>query len=125
MSGLERLKKRREFLRVAGFKRRFVTPGLILQVAPHIDDESARGRGEAPPRVGFTVSRRVGGAVERNRARRRLRAAAREVLEPHAVPGRDYVIVGRAATLRRPYDALVGDLVLALRKTECYRDEAP
>ena len=70
----------------------------------------------AAARVGFTVSRKVGNAVERNRARRRLRAAAREVLPMLAEPGVDYVLVGRRQTLDRAFPALVGDLTEALSR---------
>ncbi len=73
---------------------------------------SAAG-GAAALRVGFTVSRKVGGSVERNRARRRLKAAA-AIMALEAAPGHDYVVIGRAATLRRPFAALVGDLAAAL-----------
>ena len=66
-------------------------------------------------RVGFTVSRKVGNATRRNRARRRLRAAAGEVLPEHGRPGYDYVLIGRGATLDRPYAELVADLRAALR----------
>jgi len=75
---------------------------------------------ETPFRVGFTVSRKVGSAVARNRARRRLRAAAGAVLPAHARGGHDYVLIGRTATLKRPYRALVGDLEKALRKLDAY-----
>lgn len=108
---LDRLKKRREFLRVAGGRKR-VMPGLILQARP------SEGGGAAGVRVGFTVSRKVGNAVVRNRARRRLRAAAEAVLAERGRPGCDYVLVGRAATPARPYAALVGDLEAALQAIE-------
>ena len=106
--GLARLKRRAEFLRVAAANRKWATPGLVLQAA-----ERAEG-GEA--RVGFTVSRKVGDAVRRNRARRRLRAAADRLLPTCAAAGRDYVIIGRPATLDRPFDALLGDLEQALTR---------
>lgn len=109
---LDRLKKRREFLRVAGGGRKRVMPGLILQARP------SEGGGAAEVRVGFTVSRKVGNAVVRNRARRRLRAAAEAVLAERGRPGYDYVLVGRAATPARPYAALVGDLEAALQSIE-------
>ena len=67
-------------------------------------------------RVGFTASRKVGPAVARNRARRRLRAVVREVLPRCGRPGFDYVVIARAGTLSRPYAALVGDLTTAVEK---------
>ena len=76
--GVGRLKKRPEFLAVAGTRRKHVTPGLILQVRRH-DDRQRPAPGEPPIRVGLTASRKVGNAVVRNRARRRLREAARAV----------------------------------------------
>ncbi len=65
-------------------------------------------------RVGFTVTRKVGNAVQRNRVKRRLRAAAAEVFEHLGRAGTDYVVIGRAATLTRPYDALRHDLEQAI-----------
>ncbi len=124
---LGRLKRRPDFLRVAGSGRKWVTPGLILQVARR----SAAGKSDAGPggpqpdrpqedgpgqvRVGFTVSRKVGNAVARNRARRRLKAAAEEVLPLAAEPGCDYVIIGRGGTLTRQWPALKRDLESALQ----------
>ena len=119
--GVLRLKSRREFLRVAGHGRKWVAPGLILQARPHGpgDDAGTDGSGF---RVGYTVSRKVGSAVQRNRARRRLRAVAGQVMPLHARPGHDFVLIGRQATLRRAFKALVGDLETALRKLDAYND---
>jgi ribonuclease P protein component len=122
MSGVGRLKRRAGFLRVAGAGRKSVTPGLILQVAPHA--EAAALPEDCAFRVGFTASRKVGIAVERNRARRRLRAAVDQVMALHAAPGRDYVLIARAGTAGRPFAALLGDLKAALRQAGAYR-EAP
>lgn len=114
-----RLKRRPEFLRVAAAGRKWVTPGLILQARRRTAGESTVG---AAPfvRVGFTVSRKVGNAVARNRARRRLRAAVERVVAAHAREGQDYVVIGRAATLRRPFDALIADLEFALKRLDAY-----
>jgi len=64
-------------------------------------------------RIGFTVTKKVGNAVKRNRARRRLRAAVDEVVPCHAREGYDFVVIGRAATIKRPYSMLVNDLKTA------------
>lgn len=85
--------------------------------------------GAPPVRIGFTASRKVGIAVARNRARRRLRAAVGEVMPQHATPGHDYVVIARGATLTRAYPALVEDLRTALRRLGVFRagqsDEGP
>ncbi len=115
-----RLRTRPDFLKVAAEGAKWVTPGLILQARRR---PPPAGTGKAPARkpieeddvrVGFTVSRKVGNATRRNRARRRLRAAATEVLSELGRPGCDYVLIGRARTLDRPYAELVEDLRQAL-----------
>ena len=98
-----RLTRRPEFLRVAASRRRWATPGLILQAAD---------------------SRKVGGAVQRNRARRRLKAAAAALMLAHAARGMDYVLVARAETVSRPYPGLLADLEAALRRLRLWREDA-
>ncbi len=72
-------------------------------------------------RVGFTVTKKVGNSVVRNRVRRRLRAVADEVLPNAALGGLDLVIIGRMGTIKRPFVALVKDLQTALRKLKADR----
>jgi ribonuclease P protein component len=102
------LKKRSDFLRIRAARKRWVAPGLILQAAP----------ADAPApdlvRVGYTASKRVGNAVARNRAKRRLRAAVAHVMPARALRDRDYVVIARTATLTRPFEALKSDLATAL-----------
>lgn len=105
---VERLRRRADFLRVAGTRWKYATPGLVLQMRPREDMSISAVR------VGFTVTRKVGSAVTRNRARRRLREAARAVMPETAVPGCDYVLIARSGTLSRPYPELIGDLKSAM-----------
>ena len=113
---IERLKVRSDFLRVAATRRRWATPGLVLQVAETPRELADRG----VIRVGFTASKKVGDAVTRNRARRRLREAVRQVLPAHATPGRDFVVIARANTVRRPFADLITDLESALKKLDVW-----
>ena len=117
---LQRLLRRADFLRAArGVKA--ATPGLVLQVRRREPGETA---GDDRPRIGFTASRKVGNAVIRNRARRRLRAAVTDVLCARARPGHDYVLIARAATAERPYDDLLADLGKALDRASTDRASA-
>ena len=108
-----RLKRRSEFLRASSAGRKWAARGLILQaVTSAPGSEPAFGTDAFA--IGYTASRRVGGAVERNRAKRRVRAAVAHVMPSHAVRGYDYVVIARPETLSRPFEALVGDLLAAL-----------
>ncbi len=118
-----RLKRRPDFLRVASGRQKWVAPGLILQALRQRDAD--RTPDASPPaRVGFTASAKVGNAVGRNRARRRLRAAAAAVLPRHAQPAHDYVLIARAGTLTRRFDDLLGDLEAGLKRLGLYREDA-
>jgi len=119
---LARLKTRADFLRVAGTRVSAGRPGLILQTAPQPAPPSGLGDGA---RVGFTASRRVGNAVVRNRAKRRLRAAAAAVIGEHGKPGADYVLIARTDTGARRYADLVADLEGALRQVAQGRPRPP
>jgi ribonuclease P protein component len=103
---VERLRKRAEFLAVAAAAK-VPAAGFVLQ---------GRQRGdEGPARVGFTVSKKVGTAVERNRVRRRLKEAVRRSASQHMRRGHDYVIVGRRTALTLDFARLMGDLEQSLR----------
>lgn len=104
---LERLKQRRDFLAAAKAERAGVSSFLM----------QGRNRGDgAEVRVGFTVTKKTGNSVVRNRIRRRLREAVRQVLPKVGTPGFDYVLVAREAALRTPFDSLVSELERAVRK---------
>lgn len=105
-----RLKRRAEFLRVAASGRKAAAGGVVLQALP-------RGDG-LPARLGFTVTKRVGNAVIRNRTRRRLREAARLLLREQPVHGVDLVLIGRDSTRTRPFTLLIEDVRRALAKLD-------
>jgi ribonuclease P protein component len=104
----ERLKRRAEFLRVAAKGRKAPVHGLVLQALPRDD----RG----PARLGFTVTKKVGNAVVRNRTRRRLKEAARLLLREQPLSGVDLVLIGRDTTRGRNFAALMDDFRRALAK---------
>jgi ribonuclease P protein component len=107
---VDRLTHRPDFLRCArGFRR--VTPSLTLEAAVAPDKYAFSLRA----RVGFTATKKLGGAVERNRAKRRLRAAAAALLPLYGLGGTDYVLVARAGTLVRPFAQILDDLGLSLQ----------
>ncbi len=84
-------------------------PGFVLLVRNRDD-------GDPTIRIGFTVTKKIGGAVVRNRMKRRFRALAREILPQAGIAGGDHVLIGRAGGIERPYDALRSELAKALSK---------
>ncbi|ODA65973.1 ribonuclease P [Methyloligella halotolerans] len=117
MTPIARLTKRPQYLRVKGGAR-FVTPGLVLQARARdeAETEGSKAGDGAPSRFGFTASKRVGKAVDRNRARRRLKELVRLHGPQHAANGFDYVLIARQGTLQRPFPELISDLERALAK---------
>jgi len=103
------LKRRPEFLRIRKGAR-VATPGFVLE-AKRRGDENVPADGA---RFGFTVSKKVGNAVERNRIKRRLKAAVRDVVRDHSRSDFDYVLIARRAALDAGFAALVSDLIKAL-----------
>jgi len=101
-----RLKRRAEFLRVAASGKKAAVGGVVLQALRRADD--------GPARLGFTVTRKVGNAVVRNRTRRRLKEAARLLLRECPVRGADLVLIGRDSTRGRNFQTLQADIKRAL-----------
>ena len=107
---MDHLKKRADFLRAARGIRR-VEGAITLETCPTPQDQALRGR----LRVGFTASKKIGNAVARNRAKRRLRAAASQLLPLLGRDRHDYVLVARGTTVARPFPALLSDITTALK----------
>ena len=105
---MQRLKQRADFLAAAAGGKAHAA-GFVLQ--------TRRREDEGPPRIGFTVSKKVGNAVERNRVRRRLKEMVRLARTPIAA-GHDYVLIGRRAALTLPFTRLAQDFTVALGKVE-------
>ena len=104
---MKRLKQRADFLAAArGLKA--ATPAFVLQARKRSDD--------GPVRVGFTVSKKVGGAVERNRVRRRLREVVRLSAAENLRIGHDYVLIGRRGALSLPFERMTEDFDGAVRR---------
>ncbi len=113
---MERLKRRTDF-RAAAAGAKAPAGAFVLQARPRGDEGACR--------VGFTVSRQVGNAVERNRVRRRLREVVR--LAPAAAlhAGHDYVLIGRRAALGAPFGAMVRQFAAALRRIHAAGGDGP
>ena len=104
---MQRLTQRADFL-TAATGAKAPSTAFVLQACKRREDGIMR--------VGFTVSKKVGGAVERNRVRRRLREVVRLSPSPRMQPGHDYVLIGRRAALDAPFDRMMDDFDRALRR---------
>ncbi|WP_365927306.1 ribonuclease P protein component [uncultured Sphingomonas sp.] len=105
---IQTLTRRRDFL-AANAGRRAPMPGFVLLVRPRED-------GDPTMRVGFTVTKKIGNAVVRNRMKRRLRSLARELLPTQGIAGADHVLIGRNGGIERDFDSLRRELGKALGK---------
>ena len=110
---MERLRRRADFLAAAG-GRKLATAAFVLQALRRRDGDAVR--------IGFTVSRKVGTAVERNRVRRRLKDVVKRTAADALRPGHDYVLIGRRAALKLTFDRMIEEFTRALRRLE---SEAP
>ncbi len=118
-----RLKKRRQFLALNGGARGFAS-ALVLQARAR--DYAGAGEAEGP-RFGFTVTKKVGNAVVRNRIRRRLKAAVAGLSADALRPDHDYVVIAKRPALTMPFEALSEELARSIAKahrTEAHRTEA-
>ncbi len=114
-STVVRLQKRWQFLACAK-GRSLARGGVAIQALPRSDDDRHIG-------VGFTATRKIGGAVQRNRAKRRMREAARQLLPLHGEPGHDYVFVARGGLIERDWRRLLDDVRAALMGLAAGADE--
>lgn len=106
--GVKTLEKRRDFL-AANSGKRAPMPAFVLLV-------KTRGDGDPAMRVGYTVTKKIGNAVVRNRIKRRFRALAREVLPVSGIAGADHILIGRPDGMTRDFAVLCADLTKALAK---------
>ncbi|MBL0942645.1 MAG: ribonuclease P protein component [Alphaproteobacteria bacterium] len=109
-----RLKRRQDFVRIASSGNRWIAPSLILQIdscpSMVLEDHASDCR------VGFTASRKIGNAVKRNRAKRRLRAAVQQIFPNFAKGGYDYVLIARSASIDCSYEQLLRDIEFCLSR---------
>lgn len=111
---IERLKKRAEFLACAQAPS-CARGAVVVQARPRGDDQPL-------VRAGFTATKRIGGSVQRNRAKRRMREAARLLLPDLGRPGVDYVFIARGGVTTRPWVRLLDDMKSALIRLAAERD---
>lgn len=124
MTNIARLRVRRDYLAVAK-GRKYVRPGLILQSLRRPDSPNTHSHDNQKIHYGLTASKKVGNAVARNRARRRLRVLAETLIPKFGQAGFDYVIIARTVTVTRQAEALAKDLETALKGIHSAPQSAP
>lgn len=115
LKGLDRLKKRSDFLLAAQSGQKWISKTLIIQLNPRTSSSSA-DHDDPSLRFGLTVSKKVGNAVTRNRVKRRLRSAVKDVLQSKPLPLADIVLIARAGAKEASYQTLVSDLRWSLKR---------
>lgn len=111
------LKKRQDFLRVAAARKKWVSQTMVIQMRPS-PAEISENTEESMLRVGYTASKKVGNAVMRNRAKRRLREIARTILPEYGLKDYDYVIIARDKVPSSPFEQLIRDFKWCLRRLQ-------
>jgi ribonuclease P protein component len=106
--GLTTVSARRDFL-AANSAKRAPMPGFVLLIRDRADDDPAK-------RVGYTVTKKIGNAVVRNRMKRRFRELARDIIASQGAPGSDHILIGRAGGIDRDFATLRADLAKAVQK---------
>ena len=106
------IKNRRDFLAANGSGKKYVMPRFILQLSPRAADHPYK----ESPRIGYTVTKKMGNAVARNRIKRRLREAARKAAPRLMQEGNDYVLISRLDALTCDFSQLVGDMEIAFSR---------
>jgi ribonuclease P protein component len=104
-----KLTKRPDYLAVAQTRRKWVTPSFIIQAKPDCQDDQT-------VTIGFTASKKVGNAVKRNKARRRLKEVARSTIIKHGQASWSYVFIARQSAISYPYEKIILDMIWALAK---------
>ena len=106
-----------------GYRVFYGQPSDPLRAGMFLRQRLERGDGSPHVGMGFTATRKIGGAVQRNRAKRRLRQAARALLPDHGVPGSDYVFIARMGTTERAWDRLLDDVKSTLTRLATPRND--
>jgi len=117
--GLDTIKKRGDFLSAAAKGKKFIAGTFILQMLARSDTHPA---GTTCPRFGFTVTKKMGNAVVRNRIKRRLRMATKQAALKHALSGHDYVIISRHKALDCSFSDLLRDMEFAFLRIPTMKD---
>ena len=115
---VETIKKRSDFVSATTHGKRLATGTFILQMRKRPEDHPAT----PAPRFGYTVTKKMGNAVIRNRIKRRLREAVRKAAVNHALPHHDYVLVSRHKALDCPFDVLLRDMEFAFSRIPVIKD---
>ncbi len=105
---INKIKSRKDFIKIQKNGSKVISAGVVLQYLKNSNQAN-------PSRFGFTASKKVGGAVQRNKAKRRMRSLVFDVIENFKTKGWDYVIIARKETVHRKYQKLKNDLIWAIK----------